>query len=221
MRLIPRNSESEKSSCGVGFVASLQGEYSHANVQKALQALQCVEHRGACHADKLTSDGAGLMLDIPFELFGHEKGTVAVATLFAPRDAERRRLAMKIFETTFDFFGAKILEYRKVPVDEATLGLQALQAKPKILHAIIERPGFCRSGESFNKLLYQAKQFTQVQLHERGIVREWFFTSLSATTIVYKALVRADHLASFYLDLQNPACKSRLPSFIAASAPTP
>ncbi len=161
MRLIPCESEAEKSSCGVGFVASLKGESSHANVQKALQALQCVEHRGACHADKLTSDGAGLMLDIPFELFGCEKGTVAVATLFAPRDAERRRLAKRIFEDTFDFFGAKILDYRKVPVDEAMLGPQTSQAMPKILHAIIKRPSRCRSEASFNKLLYQAKQFTQ------------------------------------------------------------
>jgi glutamate synthase domain-containing protein 1 len=177
MSPFPCDSEAEKSSCGVGFVASLKGEYSHDLVQQALQALQCVEHRGACNADRLTSDGAGIMLDIPFEMFGHEKGSVAIATLFAPRDAERWRVARKIFETTFNFFGAKILGYRKVPVDESVLGPKALQAKPRILHGIIKRPGHCRSDDSYNKLLYQAKQFTQAQLQERGIVREWFFTS--------------------------------------------
>jgi glutamate synthase domain-containing protein 1 len=109
----------EKSSCGVGFVASLKGERRHDIVRQALHALRGVEHRGACHADRLTSDGAGIMLDIPFGLLGCESGTVAVATLFAPKDTRRRKLALKVFEDTFGFFGMKILAYRKVPVDDS------------------------------------------------------------------------------------------------------
>jgi glutamate synthase domain-containing protein 1 len=61
----------ERSSCGVGIVASRNGKYVYDVLQEALTALRCVEHRGACEADQLTGDGAGVMTDIPFELFGY------------------------------------------------------------------------------------------------------------------------------------------------------
>ncbi|MEX2455729.1 MAG: hypothetical protein WD381_00375, partial [Balneolaceae bacterium] len=78
----------EKSACGVGFIASRNNHASHENLQKALHALSCVEHRGACSADQVSSDGAGIMADIPFELFGYKPGEVAVATIFAPHDSQ-------------------------------------------------------------------------------------------------------------------------------------
>ncbi len=95
----------EKSSCGVGFVASRNNQYSHDNLQQALHALSCVEHRGACNADLKSSDGAGIMADIPFDLFGYDPGEVAVATIFAPHDPQRRRKALRVFEDTFQFYG--------------------------------------------------------------------------------------------------------------------
>lgn len=87
----------EKSACGVGFLASRHGLAARAHLDQALAALCCMEHRGACGADRLSSDGAGIMTDIPFELFGYEKGSVAIAALFIPLDAEGRRLALKNF----------------------------------------------------------------------------------------------------------------------------
>ncbi|MDW8465224.1 MAG: hypothetical protein RML35_03265 [Chloroherpetonaceae bacterium] len=102
----------EKSACGVGFVVSRCGETSRSHLEQALYALRCVEHRGACGADRRTSDGAGIMTDIPFELFGYEKGTVAIATLFIPLGIEGQRIALKIFAETFKFFG---LENRSLP----------------------------------------------------------------------------------------------------------
>ncbi len=203
----------EKSSCGVGFIASLKNRASHDVVREALHALRCVEHRGGCHADRLTSDGAGLMIDIPFEMLGYKNGTVALATLFAPKEATRRKRALKVFEDTFGFFGMKILAYRKTPINPAVLGPKALQSKPEILHAVIARPGHCRTDYSFDKLLHQARQLTRIKLKEHGFVCELFFTSLSATTMVYKALTCANQLEQFYLDLQNPALKSRFGFF--------
>ncbi|MCC5906261.1 MAG: glutamate synthase large subunit [Balneolaceae bacterium] len=203
----------EKSSCGVGFIASRKNEYSHDNLKKALHALSCVEHRGACNADLISSDGAGIMADIPFKLFGYEKGEVAVATIFAPHDAHRRRKALRVFEDTFQFYGLKVLEYRTVPVDPTVLGEIAKESMPFILHAIIKRPEYCRTDSSFDKLLFNAKQMTRTKEKAEGIVREFFFASLSARTIVYKALTKADTLQKFYLDLQNPDFKTRFTLF--------
>src|SRR5690606_34869607 len=133
-------SHAEKSACGVGFVTSLKKEYSHQHLQMALRALRCVEHRGACAADQITGDGAGIMTDIPFELFGYEKNTIAVASLFTPTNPERKRLALRVFEDTFSFLGLKILEYRNVPTNLDVLGPEALESMPGIIHAIIKRP---------------------------------------------------------------------------------
>lgn len=203
----------EKSACGVGFLASRKGQFSHDHLQHGLNALRCVEHRGACAADQITGDGAGIMTDIPFELFGYERDSVAVATIFVPKDAEQKRIALRTFEDTFQFEGLKVIDYREVPVDHEVLGPEAMKTVPDILHAFIERPEECRTDFSFDKLLYAAKQKTRIKEKERGIIKQFFFVSLSAKTIIYKALTRADALDKFYLDLQNPAFKTRFVLF--------
>src|SRR5690625_2696523 len=135
----------DKSACGVGFIASRKNEYSHENLEKALHALSCVEHRGACDADFISSDGPGIMTDIGFRIFGYEEGVVAVATIVVPRISRRRSKALRIFDETFQFYGLKVLEYRSVPVDPSVLGTIARESMPYILHAIIKRPGYCRT----------------------------------------------------------------------------
>ena len=55
----------EHDACGVGFVASIRGEKSHDVVQKGVQVLCNLEHRGACGCDPETGDGAGLLVQIP------------------------------------------------------------------------------------------------------------------------------------------------------------
>ena len=199
----------ERDACGVGFVADRKGRASHEIVQSALSALRCVEHRGACGADQVTGDGAGIMTDIPFEFFGYAKGSIAVATLFMPKEPQRLRRSLKIFEDTFAFMGMKVLDYRDVPMDTSVLGQEALESLPHIQHVIIERPAHCRTDESFNKALYAAKQATRTKHRENGFSSEFFFTSLSTTTIVYKALTKAEHLDKLYLDLQDPRFASR------------
>ena len=52
----------EHDACGVGFVANIKGAQSHDIVQKGLQVLQNLTHRGACGCDPLTGDGAGILM---------------------------------------------------------------------------------------------------------------------------------------------------------------
>ncbi len=203
----------EKSACGVGFVASLKQESTHQNLQSALHALRCVEHRGACAADQVTGDGAGIMTDIPFEMLGYERDSIAVAMLFTPTNPERRRTALRVFEQTFAYHGLEVVHYRNVPTNASVLGTDAMEVKPGIIQAIIKRPEHCRTDASFDKLLYNARQLTRTKEKEAGIYKEFFFTSLSSRTIVYKALTRAQDLDRFYPDLQNPAFKTRFALF--------
>ncbi len=203
----------EKSSCGVGFVASRRGAPERGIVEAALRALRCVEHRGACAADGRTSDGAGLMTDLPHALFGYLPESIAVAFLFLPSDPARSAQAIDIFADTFDFYDLHILETRDVPTNPTVLGPVARQCLPALKQAIIKRPSQARTLAAFERLLYAAKQMTRKQWRKRGLDTSCFFASLSATTIVYKALTRAADLDRFYLDLRHPAFISRFALF--------
>lgn len=203
----------DKAACGVGFLASRKNQASHQILCEGLSALNCVEHRGACAADQISGDGAGIMTDIPFEMLGYESGTIALASLFTPVNPERRRIALNVFEQTFGFYGLDVLDYRDVPTDNNVLGAQARKSLPYILHAFIKRPEHCRTDESFERLLHMTKQHTRTKERKNGISKEFFFTSLSSKTVVYKALSRAEDLGRFYLDLQNPEYKTRFTLF--------
>ena len=202
-------SRPEHSACGVGFIASRTGTASRDILEDALHALRCVEHRGGCAADQISSDGAGVMADIPFEMLGYRPGDIAVASLFMPQDPDRLRRSLEIFEATFAFFDLKVLAFRELPVDPTVLGEEARRSLPTMRQAILRRPVQCRTDASFDKLLYSAKQVLRTKLVEEGIQNEVFFASLSARTVVYKALTRAVDLDRFYLDLRDPRFSTR------------
>ena len=93
----------EHDACGIALVAKLRGEASHAVVEKALDALENLEHRGAEGADPSTGDGAGILLQIPDTFFravaGVElpaPGLYGIGVLLSPdrpRAADRARRA--------------------------------------------------------------------------------------------------------------------------------
>src|SRR5699024_8527453 len=59
------NPEFEKDSCGVAFIADMHGRASRDIVDKGIQALVNLEHRGAAGAEANTGDGAGILLQVP------------------------------------------------------------------------------------------------------------------------------------------------------------
>lgn len=63
------NAAYEHDACGVGMVVNIHGNKSHELVDNALKVLENMRHRGAEGADNQTGDGAGIMLQIPHELF--------------------------------------------------------------------------------------------------------------------------------------------------------
>ncbi|MEL6544295.1 MAG: glutamate synthase central domain-containing protein, partial [Myxococcota bacterium] len=205
--------DAERSACGTGFIVTRTGERQHWVLEKALTALSCVEHRGACGADRITGDGSGVMSDIPFEMLGYRPGEIAVATLFFTIDPELRNRAVLLMEDVFRFFDIELLEKRRVPTRPEVLGPQARESMPHILQFILGRPSQCRSDKSFNELLYLVKQRTRSRMKDEGLYQTVSFASLSTTTIVYKALTQAHMLAEFYPDLRDPAYVTRFALF--------
>ena len=79
------------------MVARLDNEPSHEVVERALEALDNLEHRGAEGADVRTGDGAGILVQLPDAFFRGvvdfelpEPGRYGVGVCFLPRDAAHR-----------------------------------------------------------------------------------------------------------------------------------
>src|SRR5439155_19341410 len=85
------NSAYEHDSCGIGFVANIKGVGSHDIVERGLEALERMAHRGAESADNRTGDGAGILMQIPHEFYRElvptlpEPGHYGTGIVFLPQ----------------------------------------------------------------------------------------------------------------------------------------
>src|SRR5215471_8082849 len=90
----------ERDACGVGFVVDLHNRKSHDLVEKAIQVLLNLEHRGACGCEKNTGDGAGILMQMPHRFLAEEcdrigvrlpaAGRYGAGLVFLPRDPKGR-----------------------------------------------------------------------------------------------------------------------------------
>src|ERR671932_19252 len=111
----------ELDACGIGFVADAKGRSSRFIVQAALQGLACVKHRGALAADARSSDGSGLLVPVPPEIFGEGNGVVM---LYVRGDDPRPAV-----EAAAKQEGLEVVEWRTPPTDADVLGRQASETK--------------------------------------------------------------------------------------------
>ena len=66
------NPSNEHDACGVGFVVNIKGKKSNTIIQQGLKILENLDHRGAVGADKLMGDGAGILIQLPDQLYREE-----------------------------------------------------------------------------------------------------------------------------------------------------
>jgi glutamate synthase (ferredoxin) len=201
---------SEKDACGVGFI--YRPENSNRIVKEALTALARMEHRGACGADGITSDGAGIMTVLPLSLFEREgwrtSERTAVGMFFLPHEQEAWQLCRQLSERFLKAEGFEIQGWRHVPLNENVLGPQARETAPQIQQLFIEAPTSWSSADIDCKLLAARKRLSHFVWSLGEPYRAFYVVSLSARTIVYKGMVRSQELPAFYLDLANPHYKS-------------
>jgi glutamate synthase (NADPH/NADH) large chain len=219
----PRN---EHDACGVGFVAHIKGAKSHAIVTQALEILANLDHRGAVGADPLLGDGAGILLQIPDPLMrnwakenGHDlpqAGDYAVAMCFMPQDEAARAFVTEQFEKFTVKEGQRLVGWRDVPVNLDGLGDAVVASMPVIQQAVIARGEKCVDQDDFERKLIVIRKQVQNPLkkleEKHGLpgLADLYIPSFSSRTIVYKGLLLATQVGSFYEDLGNPDCVSAL-----------
>jgi glutamate synthase (NADPH/NADH) large chain len=220
------DARNEHDSCGVGFVAHIKGQKSHAIVTQALEILKNLDHRGAVGADPLLGDGAGILIQMPDALFrkwadgeGCElppPGDYAVAMCFLPQDAESRDLVVQTFEKFIAKEGQRLIGWRDVPVTLDGLGKAVIESMPVIRQCFIARGANCADQDAFERKILAIRKQTQNPLatmaekHGLPNLTQTYMPSFSSRTVVYKGLLLATQVGGFYDDLRNPDCVSAL-----------
>jgi glutamate synthase (NADPH/NADH) large chain len=219
----PRN---EHDACGVGFIANIKGSKSHATIERGLEILVNLDHRGAVGADPLLGDGAGILIQIPDALYRDwaagagvtlpKPGDYAVVMCFLPQDDAAREFGIRNFESFIIKEGQTILGWRDVPTTLDGLGKAVIEQMPVIRQLFIGRGTNCTDQDAFERKLLAIRKQAQNPLsaleEKHGLpgLGSFYIPSMSTRTVVYKGLLLAGQVGSFYDDLRNPLCQSAL-----------
>ena len=205
----------EHDACGVGLVANVKGVKSHDVLQKGLATLCSLEHRGARGADPETGDGAGVLIQMPHEFFAKQfsalgipaaaPGDYAVGMAFMPHDADEQREIEGVVRRFVEGEGQTLLGWRDVPVKPDSIGELARAAMPVIRQFFVGRGDNAQSDFGFEMKLYIIRRQIEDAIAHSDIegVRHFYMCSLSSNKIVYKGLLTASQVETFYDDLND------------------
>src|SRR6202042_822847 len=202
----PRN---EHDACGMGFVANIKGQKSHDIIEKGIQVLINLTHRGACGCDPETGDGAGILIQIPHRFFARECGQLGfdlpapgeygVGMTFLPVEKHQRLQCEGVVEPILREEGLTLLGWPDTPVYASAIGRVARASQPYIQQIFVK----CATGmdeDAFERKLYVVRKRAENEIRESGIedAEMFYIPSLSCRTIIYKGLLLASQIENFY-----------------------
>ena len=213
----------EHDACGVGFVAHIKGMKSHSIVQQGLKILENLDHRGAVGADKLMGDGAGILIQLPDALYREEMagrgvelpppGEYGVGMVFLPKEHASRLACEQELERAIRAEGQVLIGWRDVPVNRDMPMSPAVRKKEPILRQVfIGRGNDVIVQDALERKLYVIRKTASgaIQRLKLKHSKEYYVPSMSSRTVVYKGLLLADQVGTYYLDLTDPRCASAL-----------
>ncbi|MBJ7332992.1 MAG: glutamate synthase subunit alpha, partial [Solirubrobacteraceae bacterium] len=186
------------------MVAKLDNVPTRDVVEKALRALENLEHRGAEGADVRTGDGAGILTQMPdaflrtvvdFEL--PPVGQYGVAMCFLSQDPAIRTKQEHLLELNTRVEGQHVLGWRDIPVDTAHVGDTANETRPYMKQLFVEAgPGFAQDREAFERKLYVIRRICELASGP-----DFYVVSFSSKTINYKGMLISHQVRNFFPDL--------------------
>ncbi len=213
----------EHDACGVGFVAHIKGRKTHDIVTQALKILENLDHRGAVGADKLMGDGAGILIQLPDALYREEmaqqgvqlpaQGEYGVGMVFLPKEHASRMACEQALERAVKAEGQVLLGWRDVPVNREMPMSPTVRAKEPVLRQIfIGRGNDVIVQDALERKLYVIRKTASAAIQNLHLKHsnEYYIPSMSSRTVVYKGLLLADQVGTYYLDLQDERCISAL-----------
>ncbi len=202
--------ECEHDACGVAFVVDMHGRRSHGIIRKGLASLCQLQHRGASGAKRNTGDGAGILIQVPDAFYRAQvdfalpdAGFYATGMAFLPADKPEAGRATREIRKIAASEEMTVLGWRDVPIDTSALGSTALTSMPSFKQLFVAAP----SGAGGLVLERRAFILRKRIEHE---VDGTYLASLSSRTIVYKGMLTAPQVESFFCDLEDESLDSAL-----------
>ncbi len=205
------SSSYEHDACGIGMVANIHGDKSHALVESALKVLENMRHRGAEGADGKTGDGAGILVQIPHEFIllngipVPEKGHYGTGLVFMPKDEQRQNAILETMIDVVEAEGLSLMRVRDVPVNSECLGETAHKTEPAIKQVFITGVK-ADELQDFERRLYVIRK----KVEHRVADKDFYVVSLSSKSIVYKGMLTSMQLRDYYQDLTDTYFTSSL-----------
>ena len=217
------SASNEHDACGVGFVAHIKGTKSHAIVEQGLKILENLDHRGAVGADKLMGDGAGILIQLPDALYREDMakqgvtlphpGEYGVGMVFLPKEHASRLACEQALERAVRAEGQVLLGWRDVPVDRDMPMSPTVREKEPILRQIfIGRGNDVIVQDALERKLYIIRKTASAAVQSLLLThsKEYYVPSMSSRTVVYKGLLLANQVGTYFLDLSDSRCVSAL-----------
>jgi len=210
----------EHDACGMGFVADVKGRKSRTIIEKGLDILKNLEHRGAVGADPNTGDGAGILIQMPDEFLRKvtsgtkinlpEEGKYGVGVIFLPHNPIIRKSVENLIEKIVLDENQKFLGWRDVPVDPTVPGKGAQATQPFIRQCFVGANKKIQDQNEFERKLYLIRRIIDHRVRaELKLDRsKYYVPSFSSRTLVYKGMLLAQQLIDYYKDLSDPDMKS-------------
>jgi glutamate synthase domain-containing protein 2/glutamate synthase domain-containing protein 1/glutamate synthase domain-containing protein 3 len=201
----------EHDACGIGAVARLDNRREHEIIERALDVLFRLEHRGAVGSEVDTGDGAGILFQVPDEFFRGvvdfelpEQGRYGVGMCFLTADDTGRAEMEALVERVVAEEGQTLLGWRDVPVDPNVPGPSAAEVMPVV------RQVFVGSAlpQDADELAFERKLYVIRRVIEGQAGNDLIFPSFSCRTIVYKGMLTSPQVPAFYPDLNDERVKS-------------
>jgi glutamate synthase domain-containing protein 2/glutamate synthase domain-containing protein 1/glutamate synthase domain-containing protein 3 len=220
----------EHDACGVGMVARLDNVATHEVIERSIEALEHLEHRGASGADQLTGDGAGILMQMPDALLRETvdfelppPGRYGVLMCFLPREPVERRRLEELLERTVEAEGQHVLGWRDVPVAPEHTGTVAGSCRPEIRQLLVgpgpragagagaraDGAGAPFDQDAFERKLYVIRRVCELEC-ERAGDDGLYVASSSSRTLNYKGMLISWQLPRFYPDLRDERTRSAL-----------
>ncbi|MBX3682650.1 MAG: glutamate synthase subunit alpha [Thauera sp.] len=213
----------EHDACGVGFIAHIKGEKRHDIILQGLEILKNLDHRGAVGADPLQGDGAGILIQIPDQLYREEMaaqgvtlplpGEYGVGMVFMPKEAASRLACEQEIERAVVAEGQVVLGWRDVPVNRDMPMSPTVKAmEPMIRQIFIGRGPDVMVTEALERKLYVVRRRSANAIGALKLkhAKEFYMVSCSARTVNYKGLLLADQVGEYYPDLLDKRAVSAL-----------
>ncbi|MCX7897284.1 MAG: glutamate synthase-related protein [Rhodocyclaceae bacterium] len=212
----------EHDACGVGFVAHIKNQKSHAIVEQGLKILEHLTHRGATGYDPLLGDGAGILIQMP-DLFLREEailrdivlppeGEYGCGNVFLPQSDNGRAACESAIARIVHEEGQVFLGWRDVPRDNSGLAAAARACEPVIRQVFIGKGAGVADQDAFERKLFVIRKRVEHEVRKLRLAdgKQFYIPSLSSRTLVYKGMLLAHQVGEYYRDLADPRLASAL-----------